>query len=552
MSEGTSAQEPEPEIPLDENYNFSPSVLTEEDIRYVTHRLVEEPCLRKLAFFNSGIPVPAFELEANIRVDVKRQCLRISQVAEQAVKIAVCASHLVNSKLLLVKYTDAITIFMNSPHRERLETGYRRLCQALNDDSNPADMIQSLDDTYLPTSIYKHRLQHLYDLADSINIDVEDEARRHYHKLGVFNNFYKSPLFFTTEAVLAYATNIEQITRGNTLDFDLMTIKKLSKDPIDVLNDMMFILSFNHMVFVQTEDCFTLRKWIITSLNNFTLDMHTAYTQVPETRITFLNLVDMVASMINTNTDIEDDDEDSQFKPALRVVFNMLRELEKASVYVLPEFMRFASFVVLLKLLNRRTETHCAGLDLAFRGQESTADLDPSTPYSVVEYNLKNPYGNKQLFRCPRNVPKYLGEDLVEMNMTQPIISTAEDGSPTVDYYELQKQACLMMEGAAQQLRMTPEQIKAYAYNKELVAPAEAETTVTEDVLEPEDPLFANVSRRHVRQSSKHHHGKMQGKSHRTQIPNLRPYQTTKPKRHRPDVTAKLSKQLQQASISDS
>nr|WRQ19877.1 MAG: protein m35 [Herpesviridae sp.] len=497
-------------LPVDEHLNFIPQVLNGEDASYVKE-LVLNSDEGAVGFLNSGLPMPAYILEAMFVIRIKHRYVKYRQIAEPIIKLAIMSNHYYNSHRIMQNSLLSLQQLFTNQNLERLESGFRRLIRAVNHPDNPRTILDTIGDLDMPTGAYEKHLLTLNDLARRARIQVSNEVPRHYPKLGLFNYLYKAPNFTSVEAVNAYSNNLANLTRRLNVTPQTLTVTKRSKDPEDVLNDLMFSLSLSHLVVKHQETLYALRRWIIIQFSTLCQRLYITYTQIPEIRDLFLEVVRETLTLLGQG--VEEEEGDFSLGPAIGAAFRLLRRVTTFDVYVLPEYITFSSFNLIAKIhYNEEVRRNNAESD-----DEYDIEIDPTSPYIDATYYVNNPYSDPQLFHCPRNVNRYLGRDFIAKSTKQDMLTESEDRFITFESYELDLHRQLIIEGASRQLKMRPGQLEHYL-NLEIR---------DADVVEPDDSqnLFADVQIR-LRQN-RDNETRRRGRRYVNLI-DVRPYSTTR------------------------
>ncbi|AAK57080.1 T35 [Tupaiid betaherpesvirus 1] len=482
-----------PEIPIDEHLNLIPGLLSAENIAYFRDELVTVPCGDYLGAVNSGLPMTVYELESLLHVQIRAQNTKCRTVMETLVRLTVTINHYYNSRRIL-ELGVARVRQLGETNLDRLDAGYRRLHRALEGSDNPYHLVEDLTNTHLPLSRCQTHLHTLYRMCRQSRIETPEHLRDEYPVLGLFNHLYLAPLLTNREGIDLYAANLADLTQQRTQPpLRLWTAVQRTRDPEPVLNDLMFLLSLNATLARHREELRALRKWIVMQLSVFCSDLYLVYTQVPETRDTYRRLAREVLGFIDRFR--PESTEDFLFAPVLALLFDFARQVQDADVYASPAFMRFASIIMIIRLYNAERGTRVtSGLDPDSE-EEPGAGLEEESISSFMEarYLARNPYGSRDLFRCPRDLVGFLGRGFIRTTPTQEIMTGATEETVEFEHFQLDSQHRLILEGAARQVQMLPQQLERYLETVTTPLP------VVEDTPPPSALLFADVNLRPIR-----------------------------------------------------
>lgn len=480
-----------PGIPVDEHLNFIRGLLSEADIVYTRDELIEAGNHDFVGLLNSGLPMPTFALETLVAFQIRPSHIRCRQIAEKALKLAIMINHYYRSRSIFQAGIYALRDAMSRNNNlHRIESGLRRLMTALDMEENPFYLIENLEELDVLDGEYKDHLRTVYDICNRAGISIPEETRLLYPRLTLFNHLYMAPLFTSEEAVSVFAENLRSLTLGTGAPLALLTERNATRDPEPVLNDVLFALSMNNALSRHRQELYTLKRWILEKLNLLCVDIYTAYTQVPEIRDLFRMTVLSVVDTLEAG--IEDDAQYFTFAPILSNVFQLLKELHKTRVYVLPDFVRFSVFTVSTRLHNAREGVSNGPSD------EIDLEYDPTSIFDETQYLYKNPYGNKDLFRCPRNLVRYLGiNNVIRARLSHTMMTALEENTFHTDTETTDLHEQLMLEGTAKQLGMLPRQLAQYVNTVE-----EDRDVAGQTMPELQQKLFADVTIRTLDRSS--------------------------------------------------
>uniref|UniRef100_A0AAU7E1Z5 Tegument protein UL35 n=1 Tax=Lemniscomys rat herpesvirus TaxID=3141920 RepID=A0AAU7E1Z5_9VIRU len=503
--------------------NFLPNVLRDEDVDYV-RELILESDEGVIGALNSGLPMPVYVLESLFVIRVRHRYAKVRQIAEPIVKLAVMCNHYYNSHRIMRNSLLSLRQLFTHQDLERIESGLRRLNRAVNHPENPITLLDTIGSLDMPNGAYEKHLSSVYDLARRAFVQVSDEARRSYPKLGLFNYLYQAPNFTSAEAVETYAENLSNLTRGIDAAPQSLTVRKRSRDPEDVLNDLMYSLSLSHLVVRHQDTLYSLRRWLIIQFSVLCERLYITYTQIPEIRDEFVDVVRQALLLVNQDTEEEEDE--FSLEPALVSIFRLLRTVANFDVYVVPDYVRFSTFALIVKIhYAQEVRRNNAESD-----DEYDVEVDPSSPYLNARYYVNNPYGDPQLFHCPRNVNRYLGRQFVRKTTKQTMLMEYDENFITFEDFELDLHRQLIIEGASRQLKMRPEQLEHYVGLDIRDA----------DVVEPDSrDLFADVRIRQNQRSPAREDRRRRREDGRRYVNliDVRPYSTDRRRVRRPSGT---------------
>lgn len=473
-------------VQVDEDINLKPGLLSRDDVEYVKD-LITDSCSSFVGLINSGFPSPTHVVDTLLHFQVRVQHIKCRQIIEPALKLVFTANYYYNSKSILERSINALNGILAHEDFQRIETGFRRLNRATNVSDNPYDVLEAIENPALSEGQYAEHLASVYKLVRLAGINTEDYVPGHYPRLGVFNHIYKPPLFTALEAVETYSENLKNLTlqtEGSGLR--LLTAVHRSRDPDLVVNDVMFLLSLSHLNFMHAAELSSMYKWIGTQASMLCSSLYMCYTQVPETRDVYAAIVRGVYGFVHRPP------ENASLRPVLKNVLSMIRKLEAADVYIVPGYLATSVFSLLLKLHNAIAQEDGV-IPVFLEGRRATSEPytvpDPTSPFDNARYVFKNPYSRDDLFKCPQNLIQYLGPDFITSKPTQQILMEVSETEVTFENYELALMHSLMVEGAASQLKMLPQQLTRYLHN----TPTSADVVEDSDA---EDSLFADVQLR--------------------------------------------------------
>ncbi|AWV68639.1 M35 protein [Murid betaherpesvirus 1] len=463
---------------INERCNFPQNMLSEENINFIQDAVCNGD-LGAVAALNSGLPMAPYMLEALLAVRVKHRLTKVRQTLEPVIWYTVSVAHLINGTRILRSATAKHATAWGPNDKHRAESGLRRIYRALNLDDNPFDLIEAVGDLDLSQGAYEGYVRHIYSLMKSLGHDVGHLSRSlDYSTMTVFNYLYESPLFTSQEAVTMYSRNLAGITKMSREPFETLSVVHRSKEPPEILNDMLFLLSVGRMIVLHQESLRALRKNLILTASALCSMLYTAYTQVPETKSLFREVAQEAHALLSSRSP-----DTPNFRPFVACMLQFIKQIIAADVYTCPRYLTNQILAVTARM---------HGLEGAAMGHDDDLDIevDPGNPYSA-KYRMNNPYNDQNIFKCPRSLVHYVGDALFKKTMTQELLVSCTDQEATYQTYELPSVSELVGEGVAKRAHLTPDQLSHYL--SVVSTPVEVVTDDIEDG-EQEEDLFADVS----------------------------------------------------------
>ncbi|AWV68127.1 M35 protein [Murid betaherpesvirus 1] len=477
MAAPTEDPRRETSLLINDRCNFPENMLSEENIQFIQDAVCNGD-LGALAALNSGLPMTPYMLEALMAIRVKHKLTKVRQTLEPTIGYVVSVAHLINGTRILRSATAKHATAWGPNDKHRAESGLRRVYRALNLEDNPFDLIEAVSDLDLSQGAYESHVRHIYSLLKALGYDVVRLSQSlDYSMMTVFNYLYESPLYTTQEAVTAYSKNIAGITKMSREPFETLSVVHRSKDPPEILNDMLFLLSVGRMIVLHQESLRALRKNLVLMASQLCSTLYTAYTQVPETKALFREVAKEAHALLSSRSP-----DTPNFRPFVACTLQFIKEIIKADVYTCPRYLTNQILAVTARL---------HGLEGAAMGHDEDLDVevDPTNPYTA-KYHVNNPYNDRNIFSCPRSLVAYVGDSMFKKTMTQELLVNCTDREAVYQTYELPSIPDLVGEGAAKRAHITPELLSHYLSTVD--TPTEVMTDENEDG--EEEDLFADVS----------------------------------------------------------
>lgn len=432
---------------VDPNCNFPANLLSEEDLTFVRNAVCEGD-EGVIAALNSGLPMQPYVLDSLLAIRVCHKYSKVRLLLEPVITFTVAVAHYINARRILREATARRAQMFSSTDITRLDGGLRRLYRAIGSTENPYTLIEAVEDLDLPQGAYESHVKNIYDILSKLSFNFSTSELLDYKRLSIFNYIYESPKFTTQEAISTYADNLADITRRIQRPLRSLTVIKRSKEPHDVLNDILFSLSLGNAIVRHQEALRALRKSLLMKVNNLCAKFYVIYTQCPETKLMFSELARESFLLITSTSD-----EPPDFSRLICMMLRFVRAIISANIYANPDYITQQIFSLNSRLYN---------IEGSVVGHEDDLDIeiDHSGPY-VTSYYITNPYTDSNLFRCPRDLVSYMGNLFVK-KLTQDIITECTENNMTYDTYELDILNDLIIEGAAKHLKMKTEQLSQY------------------------------------------------------------------------------------------
>nr|WEG69727.1 tegument protein UL35 [Mastomys natalensis cytomegalovirus 3]WEG69867.1 tegument protein UL35 [Mastomys natalensis cytomegalovirus 3]WEG70007.1 tegument protein UL35 [Mastomys natalensis cytomegalovirus 3]WEG70147.1 tegument protein UL35 [Mastomys natalensis cytomegalovirus 3]WEG70287.1 tegument protein UL35 [Mastomys natalensis cytomegalovirus 3] len=430
---------------IDSRCNFPDSLLDADDIRFIQH-VVRDGDIGAMAALNAGLPMKPYMLDSLLSIRVKHRYSKVRLILEPILQFIVRAAHLHNGRYILRDGLSKKSQMFTATDTTRLESGLRRLYHALGMPDNPFDILEAIDNMDLPNIAYERYLKHIYNIISLLEPNVRD--RLDYTHLTVFNYIYDPPKFTTQEAINVYAKNLSNITKKIPHRIETLTVTHRSRDPIHVINDLLFCLSFGNYLVSHQDSLRTLKKSMLLSLNNLCGMLYITYTQIPETKSLFQDIARESHVLITSTSEGTPD-----FSHIAKYMLRFVRAAITADVYTVPEYLSNQIFAITSRLhdVEGAAVGHSDDLDV---------EIDEDSEYAIA-YHVTNPYVDANIFKCPRDVISYIGS-MITKKLYREIITEYDEDTLTSNIYEMDLTNDLIQEGAARALRISHEQLSSY------------------------------------------------------------------------------------------
>uniref|UniRef100_A0AAU7E229 Tegument protein UL35 n=1 Tax=Cardioderma bat herpesvirus TaxID=3141914 RepID=A0AAU7E229_9VIRU len=477
---------------VNDQLNFNDGFLERENLQYILRRLLHESSFQTVGTFNAGLPISAHDMEARLDIHINPKACRVRQIAEMALEVAVMANSYYNSKDVLLETISSVREAYSGETKERLDSAFRRLVRASGSPLNPHYILEIIGRHDLPKGAYIKHLEEVYDVMSRVHISASNAAKDLYPNLVKYNLIYRAPKFTTVEAVQMYASNMRNLTHQRERGLKLLTAEKDTRDPVETANDIMYMLSMTNLMLMHQDELAVLKKWTVIKMSEICAAYYMCYLQVPESKDLYMELVDSVCAVMNTNISEPEDAYALSFP--VNNMLRFVRFLDRSGVYALPSFFKFNVFAVMIRthnVLSEHREEPRSDDEDDFAGdtssdEEGALEIDPRSS-SEIGYMVKNPFGKPDLYRCPKNLVKYIKTELLTSQPIQQIITDRENNEIKFEQYTLDYIDTIMVEGSAKQLKMDPRQVMAY------VSTVTEGADVADDGRDEEDSTFANV-----------------------------------------------------------
>uniref|UniRef100_A0AAU7E238 Tegument protein UL35 n=1 Tax=Hipposideros bat herpesvirus TaxID=3141919 RepID=A0AAU7E238_9VIRU len=436
-------------VAMDDSLNFHASLLRSPDIQYIVS-LLDESCFQVVGTANFGVPMPLCELDAILQLQIRHESIRCRELAVRIIRFIILCCHYYNGHAILVHSIRQIQRTFSGANKERLESALARLYRSIDSSQNAYHVVEHIGHLDMPTGAYVKQLRQAYNACERAGITVSAEARSMYPTLCSYNHLYRPPKYTSPACVRLYADGIRHLTMRDNAPLRIMTAERRTRDPVEAVNDLMFALSLTNLILMHQDELSVLKKWLLATLNEMCAQLYVAYLQVPSTSALYVSILNEVTNLIDT--DLHEDGNQLCFAAVTEALLRFLRALYSSGVYINVDLFRFSAFSVMISGHNILNEAE----------EERDLELDPTSPYTDARYMVKNPFGQRNLFRCPDNLVKHLRDDFIESDPVQIMMTDWENNVATFDYYKLDYMKTLMVEGAAKQLKMLPTQMAEY------------------------------------------------------------------------------------------
>lgn len=457
---------------VDERFNFPERILSQDDLTFIRDAICDGD-EGVMAAINSGLPMQSYVLDSLLSIRVKHRFSKVRLILEPIIAFTVTVSHFYNGRRIFREATTKRAQMFTSSDIQRLDSGLRRLYRATGTLDNPYDLLEAVEELDVTQGVYQSHLQSIYRLLTKINFDISMTQQLDFTGLSVFNYIFDAPKFTTQEAIAMYTSNLADITRRAQRPLSALTVSKRSKDVHDVLNDIMFSLALGNMIIRHEDALKALKKSLLMKLNNLCAKLYMTYTQVPSTKEIFLEIAKESFALVSSESE-----DPPEFGRVIASMLRFVRAVITADVYANPDYVTQQVFAVNSRIYDLEGAAVGHGTDL-------DVEMDPTSPYTA-SYYITNPYTDKNIFKCPKDLTSYMGRSMIKKKLTQDLVTECTDNSLTYETFELDMLGDLILEGAAKHLKITLEQLSHYL--ETVNSPADVIDEETADV-----DLFADV-----------------------------------------------------------
>lgn len=458
------------------------------DIQYLSEQVLTADSASLVSSLNLGIPMPVYVLEALLDIHILQERARCRQLFQPIVQLAVLANYYYTCRATLWTSSRSLRQLFSGINMERLESGFRRLCRATNPEFNPHPVLETIGGFSMKDSEYRKHMRRMYDIIALLGINTEPRAVESYPDLNERNHLYSCPRFTTAEAVHIYASNIRTMSGFSSVPLQILTANKRTKDPQEVINDIMFALSATHMLIKLKNELSSLKTWIMIKFGMLCKQFYIVYTQALETSDAYRAFVSSVS--IITRRNMSESRDDFALAEPVRLALAFAKAVLDTDVYAVPEYVACSVFAFLLRAHNVLQEDDSQDA-IPSHDDTDNEDFDEHpAPFQEIVYLPRNPYGNPSISKCPRDVVTFLKTKFITCDLTQCVLTNLTDRSVTFENFRLEHHIPMLMEGAAQQLKMSPRQLNSY------LSMARSGADVYQDPNESpysDETLFANV-----------------------------------------------------------
>lgn len=433
---------------IDSRLNFPPRVVNDRDVQFILDAL-RDGDRGLVAAINSGLPMSPYMMDALLALRTRHSYAKVRLILEPIISLIVTASHYYNGGRILHESMEKRSRMFRDVDLNRLDDGLRRIYRATNDPGNPYDLIQAVTELDLPDGIYKGYLEKVYTLIKKVIPRGEGTSQLNYTSLETFNYLFKPPKFTSQEAISLYASNLSNITKRSNDPLISLTASKRSKDASDVLNDIMFSLALGNAIVAQHNSLKDLKKIMMMRLNTLCSTLYLVYTQIPELKLTYFEIVRESHSLITASSN-----EEPSFDIVCSLLLKFTREVMDTGIFANPEYVSHKIFALTSRVHGIQNDTVGYENDL-------DVEIDTTGPYKLA-FHVTNPYIDENIFKCPKNVAANVGDFMLAKKVTQEMMINLTPDEVVFDVFEMDKVKDMVLEATAKFLHITPAQLDHY------------------------------------------------------------------------------------------
>ncbi|AEV80741.1 tegument protein UL35 [Aotine betaherpesvirus 1] len=476
-----------PSLPVDESLNFRADLFTDTH-RHLLKDLVTVGSGGYVGILCYGMPIPTHLLETMVDFQLKPTYMRVKLLATPIVEIAIMANHYHNSYGILQETKARFHEMYSGATKHRLVRSFQKLCRRLPVAVNANEIIDCLETPDVTFGTMTQCLSQLNQLREAADLSPSEDTRARYGTLTAYNLLYVPPRFLTSRGVSLYSENLGDITRKTHAPMRSLIMDQRPRTAATILDDMSFAVSMAHLCVRHKLELQQLRSWIWAKCNELVDDAYFVYTQAPEVKDAFLNVM---ASMRLTQSDPRM----LAYQNMLGTLLDFLQAVYHTGIYAVPKFMRFCAFN-LISYLQRAVGPHRG--DEESSGDSSSSedvafDVDPTPERGETIYITKNPYGVPELFKVPSDLAGFLKKRNFVRRDVMYNVYLLDSGRVSTRAHPVKNIYSLMLEGGSRQTGTTSRNLSEIAEKT-----PRGHNVVTEEFVD----LFADVQRRDAPSSS--------------------------------------------------